>query len=258
MSLHVLHVGHGPVSYVFLHGLLGQGKNWATIAKALSPASSLLVDLPDHGRSRLERRRVVRGHGAGRHRPAAGSRPTSPVTLVGHSMGGKVAMLVALREPSLVGKLVVVDISPTVRTTDEFVRYVDAMLALDLDHITSRGEADAHLKDAGPRRHRPRDSCCRACSARTPAGPGGRTSSASDAASRASEAGPRPPGRTRVPCCGSGASGPSYVTEADLPAMRSLFPKVRLVTIKNAGHWVHADQPAVLADSLAHWVAATT
>ena len=51
MSLAVTRVGDGPVSYVFLHGLLGQGKNWSSIAKALLPACSLLVDLPNHGRS---------------------------------------------------------------------------------------------------------------------------------------------------------------------------------------------------------------
>ena len=51
MSLAVTRVGEEPISYVFLHGLLGQGKNWSTIAKALLPSGSLLVDLPDHGRS---------------------------------------------------------------------------------------------------------------------------------------------------------------------------------------------------------------
>ncbi len=256
MSLHVLHVGHGPVSYVFLHGLLGQGKNWATIAKALSPASSLLVDLPDHGRSPWSDDVSYEGMAEAVIDLVRGLDRSSPVTLVGHSMGGKVAMLVALREPSLVGRLVVVDISPTVRTADEFVRYVDAMLSLDLGALTSRGDADALLRDAAP------DDTVRGfllqSLQRTQTGWAWRPNLVGLRRSLARIGGwPEVSGTYDGPVLWFRGELSSYVTEDDLPAMRALFPKVRLVTIKNAGHWVHADQPDVLVDSLAHWVAAT-
>lgn len=256
MSLHALHVGHGPVSYVFLHGLLGQGKNWATIAKALSPASSLLVDLPDHGRSPWSDEVSYEGMAAAVIDLLRGLDLDVPVTLVGHSMGGKVAMLVALLEPSLVGRLVVVDISPTVRTADEFVRYVDAMLALDLGHISTRGDADARLRDAAP------DDTVRGfllqSLQRTHTGWAWRPNLVGLRRALAGIGGwPEVTGTYDGPVLWFRGELSSYVTEDDLPAMRALFPRVRLVTIKNAGHWVHADQPAVLADSLAHWVAAT-
>lgn len=51
MSLHSTVIGGGSPEYVFLHGLFGQGRNWSTIAKALEPATSLLIDLPNHGSS---------------------------------------------------------------------------------------------------------------------------------------------------------------------------------------------------------------
>ncbi|MDR1449352.1 MAG: hypothetical protein LBI84_03990, partial [Propionibacteriaceae bacterium] len=50
-SLHRQLVGEGPILYVFCHGLFGQGRNWAGIARRLLPDASLLADLPNHGRS---------------------------------------------------------------------------------------------------------------------------------------------------------------------------------------------------------------
>ena len=85
-----------------------------------------------------------------------------PVTLVGHSMGGKVAMQLALRRPELLRALVVVDVAPADypakggRTEDPdeeaspFAAYIDAMRALDLDALQSRGDADEALKEAVP------------------------------------------------------------------------------------------------------------
>jgi pimeloyl-ACP methyl ester carboxylesterase len=257
VNLHVLRVGHAPVSYVFLHGLLGQGKNWATIAKALSPASSLLVDLPDHGRSPWSDEVSYEGMAEAVIDLLRGLDQPSSVTLVGHSMGGKVAMLVALLEPSLVGRLVVVDISPTVRTTDEFVGYVDAMLALDLGDISSRGEADARLTGAAP------DDTVRGfllqSLQRTHTGWAWRPNLVGLRRGLPRVGGwPEVSGTYEGPVLWFRGERSSYVTDADLPEMRALFPRVRLVTIKNAGHWVHADQPSVLAESLAHWVAANT
>ena len=97
---------------VFCHGLFGQmTSNFTAIGKALADQHRvLLVDLPDHGQSpwsralRLPRRR---GPGGG---PC--SSDDEPVALVGHSMGGKISMPVALRHPGLVERLVVVDVAP--------------------------------------------------------------------------------------------------------------------------------------------------
>src|ERR687890_855971 len=102
---------HGP-RVAFVHGLFGQGRNWTTIAKALAEDGRrvTLVDLPNHGHSPWTE--------TSDYLDMAGmvadecERFGEPVTLVGHSMGGKVAMTLALRRPELLRALVVVDVAP--------------------------------------------------------------------------------------------------------------------------------------------------
>ena len=88
---------------MFLHGVFGQGRNWTTIAKALSrQARVILVDLPNHGRSPWTddfSYPEMAGQVADLLRAEAGG---EPYAVVGHSMGGKVAMAVALLHPELV------------------------------------------------------------------------------------------------------------------------------------------------------------
>ena len=117
--LHVTTLGEGDRPVVFLHGLFGQGKNFTSIAKALLASDPtlrcILVDLPNHGRSGwtdgLDQGLWADLVVDALRSPLAGS----PCVLVGHSLGGKVAMQVALRHADLVEALVVVDISPAQR-----------------------------------------------------------------------------------------------------------------------------------------------
>ncbi len=109
MKLNALTVGTGPRHVVFLHGLFGQGKNWGSIATALADiATCHLVDLPNHGLSPWteefdldEQADLVAGW-------LRENVPT-PVVLIGHSLGGKIAMRLALRHQGLVDRLMVVD-----------------------------------------------------------------------------------------------------------------------------------------------------
>ncbi len=255
MSLAVTRVGAGPVSYVFLHGLLGQGKNWSTIAKALAPASSLLVDLPDHGRSPWSDD-VSYESMADAVAELLSELDLSPVTLVGHSMGGKVAMLVALAHPELVARLAVVDISPVESTAAEFVRYLDAMLAIDLSAISTRADADPQLLSAAP------DPVVRAFLLqglqRTAAGWEWRPNLVGLRRSIARIGGwPAVHGTYDGPVLWLGGDRSDYVRREYLPTMRALFPHVRLVVVKGAGHWVHADQPTVVTATLRQWAAST-
>ena len=133
---------------MFCHGLFGQGKNWTQIAKALSPDHRvLLLDMPNHGRSPwtesfdyVELADLV-----------ADELPARPVRSSGHSMGGKIAMCLALRHPELVERLVVVDVAPVAYASGrEFVGYVETMRALDLSAIERRDQADEALREAVP------------------------------------------------------------------------------------------------------------
>ena len=132
---------------MFLHGLFGQGRNWTTVAKALSsrPGSSL-VDLPNHGRSPWTEN-FSYPEMAGQVADLLGAAATATAyAVVGHSMGGKVAMMLALLQPELVerlgggGRLP----GPTAEVS-HFARYVEGMRSVDLDRLPDRAQADAQL-----------------------------------------------------------------------------------------------------------------
>ena len=134
---------------VVLHGLFGSAINWRSIARSLSATHRVLtVDLRSHGASPWsESMRYVDmsddvlalASRLGLHRPA----------VIGHSMGGKVAMTLALRHPEVVGALVVVDIAPVVYE-DRFSGYVQAMRSVDLEGAGSRTDISRRLATSIP------------------------------------------------------------------------------------------------------------
>lgn len=147
MTLHVMALGEGEPLLV-LHGLFGHGGNWTAIARRLAATRRvLLADLRNHGESPHDARMdypamaediaaLIAAHG-GR------------MDVLGHSMGGKAAMLLALTEPARVSRLVVVDIAP-VPYPPLFHRYAAAMAAIPLRPGLKRAEADAALREAVP------------------------------------------------------------------------------------------------------------
>ena len=153
--LHTTALGDRGSRVVFAHGLFGQGRNWTQIGKALADRHRvLLVDLPHHGRSPWED-----GFDYLRTADQVSRLLTAddPVALVGHSLGGKVAMVLALRHPELVERLCVVDVSPVAYDRlSQFEGYVAAMRGLDLGSLSRRADADAALADDVPRRDRAR------------------------------------------------------------------------------------------------------
>ena len=147
---HTQHGASGP-RVVFLHGLFGQGRNWTTIAKALSGQARVsLVDLPNHGRSPWTDHfsyPEMADQVADLLRAEAGG---EPYAVVGHSMGGKVAMALALLHPDLVERLCVVDVSPVARRVSGFETYVRGLRSIDLDTLPDRSSADAQLQPYVP------------------------------------------------------------------------------------------------------------
>ncbi|CAB4727423.1 unannotated protein [freshwater metagenome] len=240
---------------VFLHGLFGQGRNFTQVAKALLPELvSTLVDLPNHGRSPwtgsvdyVEVADTV----------AAWLRATydgDPVHLVGHSMGGKVAMVLALRHPELVDRLVVVDISPTTSEgAGEFEHLLTSLTSLDLASLERRADADAQL--AGPiADERVRGFLLQNLRS---SGEGFRWQADLDLLLRDLPViGGFPddrlePGRTfDHPVLWMAGERSPYVRPEHEARMRELFPRVFSVTIKGAGHWVHSEQPEAFVSAL--------
>ena len=259
-------VGEAGPRAVFVHGLFGQGKNWTTIAKGLADRHRVtLLDLPNHGHSPwtdtvdyVDMAAMV----------AAELEPFGePVTLVGHSMGGKVAMQLALRRPELVRALVVVDIAPVEypvsggRTDDPdeeaspFGAYIAAMKAMDLATLQRRDEADEALKSAVPSRMV--RSFLLQSLVRDGLGTDGgwRWRLNLDLLERDLErlrGFPAPPTGAHFdgPVLWIAGANSHYVLPQDRAVMDDLFPSTRLVRVKNAGHWVHSEQPEVFLETL--------
>lgn len=173
--------------------------------------------------------------------------------LVGHSLGGKVAMWLALNWPERVAALAVVDIAP-VTYPARFRRLIAAMQGLDLRTLESRRDADARLVTAIP------DAMMRGFLLqnlrKTEAGWGWRINLAALPGAMVGLG-------TFPDAQGRQYSGPTafihggdsdYVTAAQRPLIRALFPYAELVTIPKAGHWVHADQPEACAAAIAHFL----
>jgi pimeloyl-ACP methyl ester carboxylesterase len=264
--LHARTLGDAGPRVVFVHGLFGQGKNWTTIARGLSGDHRVtLLDLPNHGHSPWTDRvdYVDMTEMVAAELESFGE----PVTLVGHSMGGKVALQLALRHPELLRALVVVDIAPTEypvsggRTDDEdeeaspFGAYIAAMRALDLDSLTSREDADAALRAAVPSRMV--RSFLLQSLVREGLGAGGGWRWRLNLELLERDLGelrgfPEPPPGARYdgPVLWIAGANSHYVLPEDRERMDQLCPNTRLVRVKNAGHWVHSEQPAVFLETV--------
>jgi pimeloyl-ACP methyl ester carboxylesterase len=264
--LHSRSVGEGGPRVVFVHGLFGQGKNWTTIAKGLADRHRVtLLDLPNHGHSPwtdradyLDMAELVATELA---------HLGEPVALVGHSMGGKVAMQLALRRPELLRALVVVDVAPVEypmrggRTDDPdeeatpFAAFIEAMQGIDLDSLKSRADADAALREAVP------STMVRSFLLQSlvreglGANSGWRWRLNLDALERDLDrlrGWPDPPPGAQYdgPVLWIAGANSTYVLPEDRAAMDALFPTTRLVRVKGAGHWVHSEQPEIFLETL--------
>lgn len=234
--------GAGP-PVIVLHGLFGSAQNWATIARRLGAHFRVLVpDLRNHGASPWARPMDYRAM-ADDVAAFMAAQKIAAAPIVGHSMGGKAAMVLALTAPEKVERLVVVDIAPVARAT-VLDPYIEAMARLDLTRIKRRTEADAALKpsiaDAAVRNFLLQNLV------------------ASDGALRwrinldvlrddmPKIAGfPAFPARTiyRGPMLVLRGGASDYVDDEGLAAFAEFFPGFRLVTLAGAGHWAHAEAP---------------
>lgn len=252
LAFDVLGVG-SPV--VILHGLFGAGRNWKQLAQLLG--EHYRVYLPD-----------ARNHGAS---PWTTSMSYTDMALdvaaliereglqqpfvVGHSMGGKTAMALALLQPQTIGGLAVIDIAPEAYT-DRFSKYVAAMRSLDVAPASSRRELQQALTASlGPnaavdfllqnlRRENERFDW--------------RINLLAAGASMGELCGfPEAlrQGRYGGPALFAHGADSDYVQPGSVAGIRALFPHAELQSIADAGHWVHTDQPEALLCALQDWLA---
>lgn len=238
---------------VFLHGLFGQGKNWTSIAKKLSENHRvLLLDLPHHGRSSWPERFDFVESAA----MVADALPQEPVTLVGHSLGGKVAMVLALLHPERVEQLCVADISPVAYPAGrEFPGYFEAMRGMDLAQVVHRADAERLLEPAVP--NPTIRSFLLQNLRRDPEAAAGwswqvnlevlaRDIEVIGSWPEADLAGASYDG----PVLWLGGSRSRYVLPEYDAAMDRWFPRNRKVMLKDTGHWLHSERPELFLEVL--------
>ncbi len=172
-------------------------------------------------------------------------------------MGGKIAMVLALRHRERVARLCVVDVAPVEYASGrQFVGYVHAMRGLDLAALESQGGRRRRAPAGGAGRRSSARSSCRTCVAR-PSRRGWAWQPNLEVLDRRMDAitgwpaedlaGVEPyPG----PVLWVRGERSEHVLDEHDEEMRTLFPRVRRLTVRNAGHWVHSEQPAAFASVL--------
>jgi len=242
LNLSFAEVGTGP-PLVILHGLFGSRRNWASLARQLGETHRVFtLDLRNHGDSpwseTMSYREMAEDVGT-----FLGSHGLDGATLMGHSMGGKTAMLLALEEGDLVSRLIVVDIAP-VAYAHTHLPYIKAKQAVDLDAAARRSEVDQVLQEAIPERS------LRNFLMHNLVTEGGRLRWRINLQALHDNM----DDLTGYPDDLDGLSydGPTlflagadshYLEIGHLPRIRALFPAAEIDAIAGAGHWVHAEQP---------------
>jgi pimeloyl-ACP methyl ester carboxylesterase len=226
---------------VLIHGLFGRARNLGFIQRQLSARwRTLAIDLRSHGDS---------PHGMLDYHALAGdivetlaAHDALPAMIMGHSMGGKAAMMTALLHPAQVERLVVADIPPA-RTGHGNSDVAQAMLDLEFPRPLDRKSAEAALaaviEDGGTR-------ALMVQNIRLGDDPGWTIGLREIVASMSNiESWPYIPdgyAYTGPTLFLRGANSP-YLRAEHLPEIRRLFPRFELETIPDAGHWLHVEQP---------------
>ncbi len=244
--------GEGSAPLVILHGLLGSSRNWITIGKALAAHYEVFaLDLRNHGDSPHD-------SASGFDEMAADvetfmqQQGFEHAHLLGHSLGGKVAMHLAVNNPARVDSLTVVDIAPKAYPPyhiDDF----EGMMALNLNALTTRKEADTFLKRSVPdfgQRQFLLTNLKRDENGKFVWGVNLKTLYWNLDTLRQNSL---PAGETYDgPCLFILGEDSRFVRLTDHPKIREYFPKANIRTIAEAGHNPHIDQPqaflAILED----------
>ena len=229
------HAGpNGPL--IVAHGLYGSARNWSVIGRRLSDIRDVhAVDMRNHGDSPREDTHDYPGMAADLAEVIEGSDGQADV--LGHSMGGKAAMMLALTRPELVSRLIVADIAP-VTYSDRQSHHIASMRRVDLATVESRKEAEAQMRveepGVGPFLAQSLDL-------------GGRRWKLNlDVLER--DMGrivgwPQVDARFEGPALFVAGETSDYVGAARHEGIRALFPTAEFATISGAGHWLHAERP---------------
>lgn len=244
-------LGEGP-PLIILHGLFGSLDNWLSIGKDLSSQWKVyLVDLRNHGRS---------FHHALFHYQAMSDDLLQLVDnlglarydLIGHSMGGKVAMFHALAAPHRIRQLTVVDIAPK-RYPVHHQNILEGLTSLDPHILESRQQADdllaAYVPEPGVRQFLLKNL------SRNATGHFQWKFNLKAISQNIQNIGDAlPPNKIlETPTLFVRGELSNYIEDSDIPGIKRQFMKAHFNTISGAGHWVHAEQPEKFKESVGNF-----
>lgn len=252
MQLHYRSMGEGS-PLIILHGVFGTSDNWQSFGKAISAKYKVfLVDLRNHGNSphsstfdyasmAADLKEFIEEHHLGK-----------PV-IMGHSMGGKVVMSFAASNPDSFEKMIVVDIAPKYYPPHH-QKILEGLSAVKIDTIESRKEAEeqlsAYIDDAGVRQFllknlKRDDNGQFAWKLNLPV-----------VKEKMENIGMALDIDTEIkkPALFIRGDQSKYVLDEDKEHIRKLFPLAQIITIKDAGHWIHAEQPEALYETVTRFL----
>ncbi|MCW1951876.1 MAG: alpha/beta fold hydrolase [Octadecabacter sp.] len=212
------------------HGLFGSARNWGVIAKRLSDTYHVITpDMRNHGASPWFETQNYFDMA-----DDLAALLDEPAYVVGHSMGGKAAMVLALKHPHLIRKLIVADIAPIVYTHSQ-TQHITAMRSIDLHAVERRSQAGETLDPEV------RDFLLQSLDVKEK-----RWTLNLDVleAEMPKIIGfPDLTGSFDGPTLFLSGADSDYVTPDHRPKIKSLFPKARFAKLPDAGHWLHAQKP---------------
>lgn len=251
---------------IVIHGLYGSSDNWLTVSKHLQDKFHIyIVDQRNHGQSPHSHEMNydvmaddIKGFIEDHH-------ISNPIVM-GHSMGGKTAMTLALKYPYLIEKLVILDIAPKsygnysnyAHITNDHRSIIDALLSVKLEEHKSRTSVDKFLKPAIPntmvrsfllKNITRKDDGSLSWKLNLPVLSENLHHIMDGFSDK--EYGEFPMDKTVVLINGANSA---YVQEEDLQLVRHYFPSVQTATIPDAGHWLHAEQPELFLKTLLYFI----
>ncbi len=240
---------HDTAGLLIVHGLYGSARNWGVIAKRMSDARQVVaVDMRNHGLSPWHETHSYPDMAddlAGVLKHLDG-----PFDVLGHSMGGKAAMVLALTRPELVNRLIVADIAPVAYTHSQ-IEYIDAMKAVDLSRVEKRSDVAEQLASVM------NDPSLISFFSQSVDIKTKRWHLNLDVLAKEMPkilSFPDLTGHYGGPTLFLSGANSDYVKRDDRGTIKALFPKAQFAKIPDAGHWLHAEKPREFEAALRTWL----
>lgn len=242
--------GNPPI--IVLHGLFGSSDNWMPQAKLLSSSYHVFViDLINHGQSPHSNDFNYVAMAADLNE-FVDDQGLSDAVILGHSMGGKVAMNFALAQPQKLSRLIVVDIAPRAYNLEHY-GIADGLFALNIDSLSSRQEADQALSEYVPEID-VRQFLLKNLT-RKPEGGFSWKINLPVIRQQLGNIGfdLQYPGKFEKPTLFIRGRKSEYVKDSDFARIKEVFPNSKVETMET-GHWVQAEKPKEFVDLVERWL----